>query len=255
MPIERNPVTSPINTEEVKKALATHGVYRADEVDFGNDPHAFVLALGRQLGPVVPQYGEEVLELVPRRDAKQNGPFGYDAFPLHTDALFKKDGRTPDAIIMLCMHPGEGGEHLLVNGHAVIAELQRTSRIDIDALLALEIAFCHKGETVEDAADVFVLPVAPPQEEAGHLYRGPIYNISDARLRYATTLMNRIHNDFNEVSQAMEQSASPLQNVQTGSLWITDNKRILHGRKKILSPERKMLRVHLKLAGTHLSTP
>lgn len=222
-------------------------MYRIDGVHLGEDPKACVLAIGHQLGTVLPQRGEEVLELVPIKGSKPNSPNGYGSFPLHTDGMFKAEELSPDLIVMLCVHPGEGGESLLVDGRAVIEELRTANRVDVDALLNRKIIFCHIGATVDSADGAIVMPVVPPQEDTSTLYTGPIYNQASSRLRYSTTLMNRIGGDFEVVSAAMQQSVSSIQNVNSGTLWIIDDKRMLHGRGEIHSADRKILRVHVKL--------
>ena len=233
----------------VLETLDRDGIWRIDDVPCGDDPHGWVLAFSRELGAVVPQYGQDVVEIRPKEGAAANGPFGMGAFPLHTDGIFRRDGLCPDLVVMLCVRPGEGGEHLTVDARRVIEGLRGATAGRLEDLLTGTITFLPAGSVPTGTEAGRVFAVAPKTEPVSDLYGGPILQPATRRLRYSTTLMTPMHPEFAAFSAALNQAAAPLPDIRTGTLWVVDNNRMLHGREAIGTDDRLMLRVHVVRTG------
>lgn len=235
-----------LGATRVTESLDANGIYRCDGVPYGDDPHGWVLEYSRRLGTIIPQYGVDVLEIKPKDGAAPNGPFGMGVFPLHTDGIFRRDELCPDLVVMLCVRPGKGGEHLVADAKTAIARLRGSMADRLDTLLGETIVFLCSGSVATGTEGGRVLAVAPKSEPAADLYRGPILNPQTGRLRYSTTLMSPLHEDHAALSSALNEQAFMVPDIASGTLWVVDNNRMVHGRKAIESDDRLMLRVHVK---------
>lgn len=234
--------------DEIHRDLAETGLWRADRVYEGSDPRGFFNDLSARLGTLLPQYGESVVDIKPKPGAVPFGPFGTGLFPVHNDGMIQADHARPDYVAMFCVNPGEGGEHAVVDAFAVIERLRRDSTLPIDELLARRVQFLRHNDPIPAADnDVVALPVAPASANPANLYKGPIFDRVKRVLRYGKVSMSRVDQRFDEVSRVMEENAHAVERVKPGTVWIVDDRRMLHARRtEIRGNDRLMLRTHIK---------
>lgn len=249
LPLRRSSeACSELTLPKIRHELDERGIYRIDDVDVGLDPGEFLLRIARDLGTVVPQRGKEVAVLRPREGAASNGPFGMGVFPMHTDALVLNDSHYPDFVLMLCINPGIGGDHFVSDGLSVIQGLRRQIDGLGDILTKKQIKFVHPGTEMQETDGMVVLPIAPRIEPAENLYEGPILDEETGYLRFGTSVMKRVDERLEQVATTIIDRAYILDNVRRDTLWIIDNKRMLHGRGEIFSRDRLMLKVWVKIS-------
>lgn len=201
---------------------------------------AELLDFASSLGEVLDQFGDvNVLDVVPREGAHPNGPFGRDQFPLHMDGVFMSARYFPTHVIFRAVSLPQGGSrHLLVDTRKVDA---RMSLRELDRLRSVTTRFTHPDH--ECAGDPGVLPIAPPQARPDDLYHGPVSDGS-GWLRLLAPLV-RVDGAFAEYFQIANQEAFELGAVRPGSVWVLDNRRVLHGRLPF-EGERSIQRVHIR---------
>ncbi|MBE8519377.1 TauD/TfdA family dioxygenase [Amycolatopsis sp. H6(2020)] len=229
LPECRVDVTAAGGVGELAAVLAQHGIAVFDGVRSEQQ----LLQLAARLGRIAPHHDSNasgITVLTDRGDARPPpGQAGFSRQPLepHTDCSDRS--RPPLLVAAVCARPADrGGHYLLVDGHAVHAELAATAP---DALADLS---TRRGAYFGGAAGIVgnVFEPGPGRLMGMRLRRDELARFAPHTRRWLPVLAEAIHRHTITLP------------ASTGSGYVVNNRRWLHGRTAFTGP-RTVYRVHL----------
>lgn len=187
-----------------------------------SDPDALLLdVLGSSFQPVTHFDNPMIMDLRPRRGMDPTSYAGTARVAMHTDRAYVP--RPPRYIAMMCIVPG-GGEPEIADGAAAAAMLDAASKKE---LREREFPFRQSADNTRVG------------------FTGPILTGDAIRFR-RDLLPAHAGPAVTALVRALRRTARPL-DIRSGSIWIVDNHRVLHGRAALhggIASKRHLKRVY-----------
>ncbi len=176
------------------------------------------------------------------KDRKLAGTDHHDPLPAHTDGFAYGD-YYPDCLLLVCVHAsGQGGESFLVDGYAVLSELNANEKTHwvADALAEVPV------DQTEEGMQPSLSPIVQHTPAGRCMVRRVLDQYGNGpAVSDDSTNPDRDAAMIEEWLKSIEEAAAlaPRFRLQPGQALLVDNYRMFHGREGYADPSRCMWRV------------